>query len=195
MNHSGHDLSLFSKGYYGTSNYLLPKMKNLLFIFIGLFMNSVHSQDITIPTFLEKWDNSKTYLVALAEAMPHEKFDFRPTERQMGFQDQLLHIKSNMEWLGSTYFGGQKQDKTKPNTSKLTKEETIKSLIEGFDEVSTILKNTPSSALLEKVEFFAGKKTKLQILNLLQDHVTHHRGQLIVYLNLNNIEPPKYVGW
>ena len=59
-------------------------------------MNSVQSQDITIPTFLEKWDNSKTYLVAMAEAMPYEKFNFKPTEKQMGFQDQLLHIKSNM---------------------------------------------------------------------------------------------------
>ncbi|MBC8767469.1 DinB family protein [Arenibacter sp. BSSL-BM3] len=170
-------------------------MKNLLFILIGLFMNSVQSQDITIPTFLEKWDNSKTYLVAMAEAMPYEKFNFKPTEKQMGFQDQLLHIKSNMEWLSSTYFGGQRPDKTKDSNSKLTKEETIQSLIDGFDRVSTILKNTPSSALSEKVEFFAGKKTKLQILNLLQDHVTHHRGQLVVYLNLNNIEPPKYVGW
>ncbi|MGK0251702.1 MAG: putative damage-inducible protein DinB, partial [Gammaproteobacteria bacterium] len=45
------------------------------------------------------------------------------------------------------------------------------------------------------VEFFAGPKSRMQILNLLQDHVTHHRGQLIVYLNLNSIEPPQYSGW
>ena len=158
-------------------------------------MNPLQSQDNVIPTFLEKWENSKTYLVAIAEAMPSEKYDFKPTERQKGFQDQLLHIKSNMEWLGRTYFGDQISDKNGGNNSKLTKEETIQLLIDGFDVVSTILKNTPTSALSEKVEFFAGEKTKLQILNLLQDHVTHHRGQLIVYLNLNNIEPPKYVGW
>ena len=27
------------------------------------------------------------------------------------------------------------------------------------------------------------------------EHLTHHRGQLIVYLNLNEINPPKYSGW
>ena len=170
-------------------------MKKILFILFGFFIFPLQSQDLVLTTFLEKWENSKTYLVAMAEAMPSDKFNFRPTERQMAFQDQLMHIKSNMEWLGNTYFGGQKQNKTKTSKSKLTKEETIQSLIAGFDEVSTIIKNTPSAALSDKVEFFAGKKTKLQILNLLQDHVTHHRGQLIVYLNLNNIEPPGYVGW
>ena len=158
-------------------------------------MNLLQSQDNVIPTFLEKWENSKTYLVAIAEAMPPEKYDFKPTERQKGFQDQLMHIKSNMDWLSGTYFGGQSNKKNSGNNSKLTKEETIKLLIKGFDGVSAILKNIPSDALSEKVEFFAGEKSKLQILNLLQDHVTHHRGQLIVYLNLNNIEPPEYVGW
>ena len=58
-----------------------------------------------------------------------------------------------------------------------------------------IVKNTPDEELKEIVDFFAGPKSNLQILNLLQDHVTHHRGQLIVYLNLNEIEPPKYSGW
>tara|TARA_R100001369_G_C3316329_1_gene168161 strand:- start:361 stop:837 length:477 start_codon:yes stop_codon:yes gene_type:complete len=158
-------------------------------------MNPLKSQDFVIPTFLEKWENSKSYLVAVAEAMPPEKYDFKPTERQKGFQDQLLHIKSNMDWLSSTYFGRQMSDKESGNNSKLTKEETIKLLVNAFDGVSAILKNLPPEALSEKVEFFAGEKTKLQILNLLQDHVTHHRGQLIVYLNLNTIEPPTYVGW
>ena len=100
-----------------------------------------------------------------------------------------------MVWLGTTYFNAHEYGGKKDNKSKLTKEETIQLLVEGFDLVSTALKNTPATVLKEKVAFFAGEKTKLQLLNLLQDHVSHHRGQLIVYLNLNNIEPPKYVGW
>jgi len=30
---------------------------------------------------------------------------------------------------------------------------------------------------------------------LLNDHQTHHRGQLVVYLRLNGIKPPAYIGW
>ena len=64
-----------------------------------------------------------------------------------------------------------------------------------FDDSTEIIRNTSDEDLSLTVDFFAGPKNKLQILNLLQDHVTHHRGQLVVYLNLNEIIPPKYVGW
>ncbi|MBL0005643.1 MAG: hypothetical protein IPP25_00245 [Saprospiraceae bacterium] len=49
--------------------------------------------------------------------------------------------------------------------------------------------------LNEKVEFIAGTMTRRRILLLMTDHLTHHRGQLVVYLRMKNVEPPKYVGW
>ncbi len=170
-------------------------MRALFFILTGLFMIPMQSQDLTIPTFLEKWENSRDYLLAVAEAMPEEKFDFRPTDRQMEFKEQLLHIKSNMDWLATNYFGAEKASGNSNGRDTLSKAETLEILKIAFDRVSSVLQHTASSALSEEVDFFTGTKTKLQILNLLQDHVSHHRGQLIVYLNLNNIEPPKYVGW
>ena len=156
-------------------------------------MNSF-AQNETIDVFLEKWQNSKTYLLDVAKAMPEEKYTFKPTEREMTFGEQLLHIKGNMDWLSTSYFTDEKYDKKKDDT-KYSKEEIISMLEKSFDNVFENIKNSKPESLKEKVEFFAGPKTKLQILNLLQDHVTHHRGQLIVYLNLNEIVPPKYVGW
>ena len=49
--------------------------------------------------------------------------------------------------------------------------------------------------LNEKVEFIAGTMTRRRILLLMTDHLTHHRGQLVVYLRMKGVEPPKYVGW
>ena len=144
--------------------------------------------------FLEKWENSKNYLLEIAEAMPEGAYDFKPTERQMSFRKQLLHIKGNMEWLSTTYFTETEYEKTEAILPK-TKAETIAELKTAFKSVIQIIEKTPDEELKDTVEFFAGPKSKLQILNLLQDHLTHHRGQLIVYLNLNNIEPPKYIGW
>lgn len=144
--------------------------------------------------FLEKWENSKSYLIAIAEAMPEDNYNFKPTERQMSFKEQLLHIKGNMDWLSTTYFTNQKFEKNKNETFE-SKKDVISKLTASFDNVFAIIKNTSDEDLKETVDFFAGPKSKLQILNLLQDHVTHHRGQLIVYLNLNEIEPPKYSGW
>lgn len=144
--------------------------------------------------FLEKWNNSKEYLIAIAQAMPEDKYDFKPTERQMSFKTQLIHIEGNMYWLGTTYFNletvGEKEDIT-----SLSKEELIIAIQSSFDGVHNAVTAMDAKKFKEEVEFFAGPKSRLQILNLLQDHVTHHRGQLIVYLNLCEIDLPRYSGW
>ncbi len=151
------------------------------------------AQDTPIFAFLEKWENSKDYLVEMAELTPEDKYTYKPTERQKTFQEQLLHIKQNMDWLSSTYFSKEKKEAKK--TTYTTKAEVIAAIKEACDNTATIIKKASPEELKEIVEFFAGPKTKLQILNLLQDHVTHHRGQLIVYLNLNDIKPPRFRGW
>ena len=169
-------------------------MKNILLILTISFSTLGFSQNETIDAFIEKWQNSKTYLMDIAKAMPEDKYNFKPTEREMSFGEQLLHIKENIDWLSTSYFTNEDFDKKK-DESTYSKQEIISMLEKSFDNVSEIIKETKPESLNEKVEFFAGPKTRLQILNLLQDHVTHHRGQLIVYLNLNEITPPKYVGW
>ena len=166
----------------------------LLLLFIIMANSNLTAQNDVISAFLLKWENSKNYLLEIAESMPEASYNFKPSERQMSFNEQLLHIRSNMVWLSETYFVDadfKKSEKVNPTT----KSEIINELTIAFDKVSEIIKTTDLNALETEVEFFAGPKTKLQILNLLQDHVTHHRGQLIVYLNLNTIEPPKYRGW
>ena len=51
-------------------------------------------------------------------------------------------------------------------------------------------------SLEEEVDFFTTQvRNKGQILTLLNDHHTHHRGELLVYLRLQNIKPPRYQGW
>lgn len=163
---------------------------------VGLSILSIHAQETSTATtpkkaFLEKWENSKNYLIGIAEEMPDKFYNFKPSERQMSFKEQLVHIKGNMDWLGSTYFSAEKKEEFE----KESKQEIIAALEDSFNTVTKAIEATDSIVLSETVDFFAGPKTKLQILNLLQDHVTHHRGQLIVYLNLKEITPPRYVGW
>jgi uncharacterized damage-inducible protein DinB len=170
-------------------------MKQLFFFLTFFSVATLIAQQSTVKdAWLEKWGNSKEYLIAIAEAMPEEYFDFKPTERQMNFKEQLVHIKGNMHWLSTSYFT-EKEFERKKSELPATKAETITLLEAAFNATSEIITKTPDAELSETVSFFSGPKSKIQILNLLQDHVTHHRGQLVVYLNLNNIEPPKYVGW
>ena len=169
---------------------LLTLLTILIFNFQGFSQESDPRS-----AFLEKWRNSSKYLLEIAESVPETSLEFRPTERQMSVKEQLLHIRANMLWLGSTYFNASSAELPESKINPDSKEELIKALNESFECVGGLVKNTDDQTLKEEVEFFAGPKSRLQILNLLQDHVTHHRGQLIVYLNLMEIAPPRYIGW
>ncbi|MGB5942260.1 MAG: DinB family protein [Leeuwenhoekiella sp.] len=165
-------------------------MKNTIKILVFLISLIGYGQQSDFKSaWLEKWEHSKDYLIAFAEAMPEEFYDYKPTEGQMTFEEQLLHIDGNITWLGTSYFN--LIDEPVPELN--TKKDIIKKLKADFDKVSKAISQIEDFS--EDVRFFAGAKSKLQILNLLQDHVTHHRGQLVVYFNLKGIKPPKYVGW
>lgn len=166
-----------------------------IFIVIAFFLSiNLFAQVEVIPTFIEKWDNSKEYLLAVARAMPEEQYDFKPAAREMSFREQLFHIQDNMLWLSTTHFSAQKYEKKVFDKSR-SKAQILQDIQASFDQSKAFVQQAREAELSNKVEFFAGPKSKFQILNLMQDHLTHHRAQIIVYLNLKQIEPPKYVGW
>jgi len=169
-------------------------MKQYFIIAVLLLSNTISAQVEVVATFIEKWENSRDYLLAVAQAMPEEKYDYKPTEREMSFREQLFHIQDNMNWLSITHFSEQKYVK-KERVKSLSKAQIIQEIKTSFDTTKTFVQKTKEAELSQKVDFFDGLKSKLQILNLMQDHVTHHRAQILVYLNLNQIQPPKYIGW
>jgi uncharacterized damage-inducible protein DinB len=79
--------------------------------------------------------------------------------------------------------------------AKLTKEEIISYLKKAFDYVGETVKNINEEELNDTLKFGGETVNKERIFYLMRDHMTHHRAQLIIYLRMNNIEPPRYVGW
>ena len=65
----------------------------------------------------------------------------------------------------------------------------------AFAYSTGVVQGLEAKQLEEPVDFFAGPMNKRQILNLMTDHLTHHRGQAILYLRLRGIKPPSYRGW
>ena len=170
-------------------------MKNCLTILLlGVLNISAMAQIGFIRDFQEKWSNSMEYTLEVAEAMPAEYYDFKPTEEQMTFREQLLHMAGNMNWLSRSYFEGE----TLPYDLKkgdYSKEELLTIVKEAYIKTGASVKGVTQEELEEKVDFFAGPKTKRQIINLMNDHSTHHRGQILIYLRLKDVKPPRYRGW
>ena len=99
-----------------------------------------------------------------------------------------------MVWLSSSYLKG-KHTTIDPTKAGDSKQEIIGMLNQAFSYARETVDALKEKDLNESVDFFAGIMTRRRILLLMTDHVTHHRGQLVVYLRLNNVVPPSYRGW
>jgi len=172
---------------------MLTRFFSLILLLSG-FSLRLTSQTTFVEDYKLKWKNAMEYTLEFAHVMPEDYYGYTPTKVEMTYGEQLKHIAGNMVWICSSYLGGDHTtiDPTKTGNSK---KEIIATLEKAFNYANATIGKMKESNLNESVDFFAGKMTKRRVLFLLTDHVTHHRGQLVVYLRMKNIEPPDYRGW
>ncbi|MEO1486812.1 MAG: DinB family protein [Bacteroidota bacterium] len=143
-----------------------------------------------IKEIIKKWKGNKRYTLKFVELVSEEQLAFKPYEGGKTYRSQLSHITTWMR-THSRFVTGNIMEK--PITK--TKKDLIEGLEEFFDTVLDFLESTSSEQLSEVVEMWYGKVTKESILLTMDNHLSHHRGQLVVYLRLLQIKPPSYIGW
>jgi len=165
----------------------------LCFVLSGLYANAQKTDSLFMAAAITKQKHAKEYTIQVAEKMPAGKYGFKPSPEEMSFDEQLLHTMRLMQFLCKTYLNGPANPVKIPDSS-VDKEATVKLLNSVYDYTIISLQNFNVAQLADTVSFIVKPTNKLQIINLLNDHQTHHRAQLIVYLRLNGIKPPGYVG-
>lgn len=171
---------------------MVLRFNSLLFSF--LVIASAEAQSAFLEDYKIKWKNASEYTLEFAQKMPEDYYGYTPTSVEMTYAEQLKHISGNVLWLCSSYLQGA-TPAIDPSKTGNSKKEIISMLEKTFAYAAKTISNLKEEDLNETVDFFAGKMTRRRILFLLTDHVTHHRGQLVVYLRMKNIEPPAYRGW
>lgn len=167
----------------------------LIIVFCTSSVLSFAQKNAFLNELAKKWDNARTYTIQTAELMPDSVYNFKPVTDEMTFREQLGHLSGNMLWLSSKFLTDQKPLISTGDFKGKSKKEMIELSQKSFDFVAEVLKEFEPSNLEDEIEFAGQKMVKRQILLLINDHLTHHRAQMIVYLRLKNIQPPKYVGW
>ncbi len=148
------------------------------------------SLDWIVDELVIKWNNNKDYSIETLEAMPEEFYGFVPIDSMHSFSEQATHIVSTMHWqMEKLGF------KELPEFKDESKAELITSYESLFDYLISELESMEGYELKETVGVFYGASTKRRLLNLLDNHLAHHRGQMMVYLRLKGVKPPKYRGW
>jgi uncharacterized damage-inducible protein DinB len=164
----------------------------LTLLFLG--SDTASAQDYFLNDYKVKWQNATAYTLEFARSMPEDFYSFSPTPEEMTFGEQLKHIAGNMIWLSSSYLKGAKEH-VDPSATGDSKKEIIAMLEKSFAYAEASVSALSTKAISEEVDFIAEPMSRRRVMLLMTDHVTHHRGQLVVYLRLKHVEPPKYVGW
>jgi uncharacterized damage-inducible protein DinB len=112
--------------------------------------------------------------------MPEADYHFKPVEGVWDFKELMHHIAYGIQWWEENYVKGKKSEWAPPAIKKNKKD-----IIAYLDRAYASLQKTVSG------EGFDAEA--LQGFHATLDHVTHHRGQAVVYLRCKGVTPPEYV--
>jgi uncharacterized damage-inducible protein DinB len=135
------------------------------------------------------WAIQKELLVNAADAMPDDKFGYKPTPAQESYGERIMHVvQANQVVVG--LLGG-KTPAPAVNLKATTKAEVMTALRQSMDYWEVVLKEFNDMQLNERVTPPRGPSASR--LRLVYGSITHSveiYGQMVVYLRLNGIVPP-----
>ena len=130
------------------------------------------------------------YIERAAEAMPADKYSYKPTAEQMSFGKVISHIVAANYHVCSML-----TDKPAPQGSALAettpKEQLVAALTSSLDYCNAAFAQLKDSQLGDTISFLGGAKkprarAMLEVVADLEDHYS----QMAMYMRLNGIIPP-----
>jgi len=139
---------------------------------------------------IKDWERQKAQLMAIADAMPEDRFGYKSTPAQRSYAEQIMHIATvNVNIL--KLVGGQVTPPTFTAESATTKAEILAALGESYDYGIALLNEQTDDSIMGTVEAaFLGPSTRARVFWFLAGHSMDIYGQMAVYLRLNDIVPP-----
>ena len=135
------------------------------------------------------------------ERIPAEKFDWKPHEKSMTMGRLATHVADIFGWFSATLETDELDfalgyEEPKPATS----EELVDIFDKNVAAAIETLKNTSDETFGRNWKLRNGEQIFLDmpkagvVRGMVMNHILHHRGQLSVYLRLNDIPVPGLYG-
>jgi len=138
--------------------------------------------------------------IALAKAIPAEKYDWRPAPGIRSIGEVIRHVASD-NYLIPAALGhaadpstGIKADDYKTagafEKKTATKDQTVADLEKSFASLKQNMQATTAASLGNPVKLFGQSFTTQKVWVLGTTHMHEHLGQLIAYARMNGVKPP-----
>ncbi|HKW35688.1 MAG TPA: DinB family protein [Candidatus Acidoferrum sp.] len=128
-------------------------------------------------------------MVGAAEAMPAEKYNFKPTPEMNSFAHLVMHIAQSNNGLCSKISDSPAPEAKLADTDP--KDKLVAGLKASFDYCASALEKVDDSKLGDQMMLFGNRPfSRAAVLIILSDDWYDHYGAQATYLRLNGILPP-----
>jgi len=131
-------------------------------------------------------------LIRLAEAIPAEKYSWRPSDDTRSFAEVFLHISAANYNLYKLVGTAAPPNVDVKNIEKSTtdKAKVIATLKDSFAHAKQAIKSMNDADLEKSMDWFDGKNTERGVLLFIVRHTAEHLGQSIAYARFAGVVPP-----
>ena len=142
---------------------------------------------------LDSWNDIGRKLIAMAEDMPEDKYDFKPTPAQRSFAEQLLHA------AGANYFfinpaKGEKPPEGDPKSADYKTNAALVGFVKkSFADGAALIQSKGDSGLNDVLtDPFSKQQARFSDFAWgFIEHSGEHYGQLVVYYRVAGLVPPE----
>jgi uncharacterized damage-inducible protein DinB len=140
--------------------------------------------------FQTDWVGQHEQIIGIADAMPADGFDYRPTDAQRSYAEQILHIVETGQFLFD--FLGSPVVPPDINLDVTNKADVVQALDQFYAYGAAVLEGFDDAQMTEAVDMPQGfgRSTRARVVAFTLGHTTGSYGQMAVYLRLNDIVPP-----
>jgi uncharacterized damage-inducible protein DinB len=128
----------------------------------------------------------------LAEAIPADKYNWRPAADVRSFAEVFLHVSAanyNLyKMVGTPPPTGIDVKNLEKSTTEKAK--VVATLKDSFAHAKQAIKAMPDADLEKSMDWFGGKNTERGVLLFIVRHTAEHLGQSIAYARMAGVVPP-----
>ena len=141
--------------------------------------------------FQKQWEATRNQITLIAEAVPEDKYDFRPTPEVRNFRELLQHFADENYFFMATAAGVERGKDRKQIEALKTRAELLAALKESYDWGAKILAGWNDQKAMEMVTFRGGQVPRLAVVIAHFKDNHEHYGNMVTYARLNGIVPPR----
>ena len=140
---------------------------------------------------LASMDDAAKKLVDLAQAVPADKYGWRPAPGVRSISEVFMHVAGG-NFLIPTFVGVKAPEglDREMETKVTDKAQVIEMLQKSIAHAREAVEGTPEGEKDQKVKFFGREMDKRRVFMVIGNHLHEHLGQSFAYARINGITPP-----